>query len=82
MAQVILSSFLPVVSDDIGRNRWTQSINIGLRGWCHQHRSGFSDSWMAYTALGLLASDEIQLSQRGKRLLFQELVGLMDRALN
>ena len=41
----------------------------------------FFDDWMAYTAPGLLASDGIRLSQRGKRVFAQELAGLIGRAL-
>jgi len=37
---------------------------------------------MAYSAPGLLASDGLHLSQRGKRVFTQELAGLIDRALN
>jgi len=37
---------------------------------------------MAYTALGWLASDGINLSQKGKRIFAQELVGVIGRALN
>jgi len=41
-----------------------------------------SDNRMAYMATGLLASDGIHLSQRGKQVFAQELAGLTDRALN
>jgi len=34
-----------------------------------------------YTAPGLLATDRVQLSQRGKRILAHELVGLIERTL-
>jgi len=70
------------VGGDVGRNRWTQSINAWLHGWCHQHNFGFFDNRMAYMAPGLLASDGIHLSQKGKRVFAQELAGLIDRALN
>jgi len=40
----------------------------------------FFDNRMAYTAPGLLASDRIRLSQRGKRVFAQELAGLIGRA--
>ncbi|KAK4826058.1 hypothetical protein QYF61_004173 [Mycteria americana] len=81
-AQIIFSSLLPFVGSDTRRNGGTQSINSWLRGWCHRHRFGFFDNGMAYTAPGLLASDGIHLSQRGKRIFAQELAGLIDRALN
>ena len=35
-----------------------------------------------YTALGLMATDGVQLSQRGTRILDHELAGLIERALN
>jgi len=34
-AQVIFSSLLPAAGGDVARNRWTQSINTWLCGWCH-----------------------------------------------
>jgi len=37
---------------------------------------------MAYMAPGLLVSDGIHLSQRGKRVFAHKLAGLIDRALN
>jgi len=37
---------------------------------------------MAYTTPGLLASDEIHVSQRGKRVIAHQLAGLIDRGLN
>ncbi|GAB0208697.1 hypothetical protein GRJ2_003335400 [Grus japonensis] len=81
-AQVILSSLLPVEGSNGGRNRRTQSINAWLRGCCQHHNFGFFDNGTAYTAPGLMTSDGIHLSQRGKRIFAQELAGLIDRALN
>jgi len=81
-AQVIFSSLLPVAGGDVARNRWTQSINTWLRGWCHRHSFGFFDNGMAYTAPDLMASDGIHLSQSGKRTFAQELAGLIGRTLN
>ena len=66
--QVIFPSLLPVAGGDIARNRRTESINTRLRDWCHRHYFGFFDNRMAYTTPGLLASDRIYLSQRGKGL--------------
>ncbi|KAK4816534.1 hypothetical protein QYF61_017735 [Mycteria americana] len=71
-----------VAGSDIGRNRWTQSINTCLCGWCHHHKFGFFNNGMVYTAPGLLVSDGIHLYQRGKRVFAHELAGLIDRALN
>ena len=78
-AQVIFSSLLPVAGSNIGRNRWAQSINTRLRGWCHHHSFGFFDNGMAYMAPGLPASGGIHLSQRGKRVFAHELAGLTDK---
>ena len=39
----------------------------------------FSDHGEAYMVLGLLATDGVQLSQRGKRILAHELAGLIKR---
>jgi len=43
---------------------------------------GFFDHGEVYTAPGLLATDRVQPSQRGKRILGLELAGLTERALN
>jgi len=79
--QVIFSSLLPVAGSNTERNRQAQSINTWLCGWCHCHCFGLYGDGMAYTVQGLLASDEIHLSQKGKRVFAHELAGLIDRAL-
>ncbi|GAB0203701.1 cAMP-dependent protein kinase inhibitor alpha [Grus japonensis] len=71
-----------VEGSNVGWNRWTQSINAWLRGWCQRHNFGFFDNGAAYTAPGLMNPDGIHLSQRGKRIFAQELAGLINRALN
>jgi len=81
-AQAIFSSLLTVVGSDIARNRWTQSINTRLHSSCHHHNFEVFDNGMAYMAPGLLGSNGIHCSQRGKRVFAQELVGLVDRILN
>ena len=81
-AQVIFSPLLPVAGSDIGRNSHIQSINTWLCGWCHHQNFGFFDNGMVYTAPGLLASDGIHLSPRGKRVFAHDLAGLIDGALN
>ena len=81
-AQVVFSSVLPVAGSDTGRNSRTQSVNTWLRGWCQGQNLGVFDNEMVYKALGLLASDGIHLSQRGKRVFAHKLAGLIDRALN
>jgi len=58
------------------------SLTGGSRDWCHWSNFGFFDHREVYTAPGLLATDGVQLSQRGKRILGHELVGLIERALN
>jgi len=40
-------------------------INMWLRGWCRQWNFGLFDHGEVYTALGLMATHEFQLSQRG-----------------
>jgi len=57
-------------------------MNTWLRGWCHHHSFGFFDNGMAYTAAALLASNGSHLSQKGKRVFAQGLVGLIGRSLN
>jgi len=70
------------VGSDVGRNRYVQSINMWLCGWCHHHKFEFFKNGMVYMAPGLLASDGIQISRRGKSIFAYKLVGLIDRALN
>ena len=57
-------------------------INMWLRGWCCQWNFGLFNHGEVYTALGLLVTDGVQLSQRGKRILAHELAELIKRALN
>jgi len=81
-AQAVFSSIPPVAGEDEGRNRRSQQINTWLQAWCHSQNLGFFDDKSVYMAPGLLATDGVYLSQKGKRILAQELAGLIDRALN
>lgn len=49
------------------KTKQIQSINNGLRGWCHHHHFGGFDNGMVYMVPGLLVSDGIHLSQSRKR---------------
>jgi len=69
-------------TEDEGRNRRSQQINTWLQVWCHNQNLGFFDHGSVYMAPGLLATDGLHLSQKGKRILVQELAGLINRALN
>jgi len=79
---VELSSIPSLAGKSTERGRKTHLINRWLRDWCHQSNFGFFDHGEVYTALGLLATDEVQLSQRVKRILGHELARLIQRALN
>ena len=57
-------------------------INTWLRGWCKHKNLGFFDHGAVYSAPGLRSADGYHLSQRGKRILAQELAGLAERSLN
>ena len=81
-AQVVFSSIPTVAGKDTERNRKTHLINTWLRGWCHRRNFGFFDHGEVYTAPGLLVTDGVQLSHRGKRIMAHELAGLIERALN
>jgi len=81
-AQVVFSSIPPVAGEDEGRNRRSKQINTWLQTWCHRQNLGFFDHVSVYMAPGLLATDGVPMSQKGKRILDQELTGLIDRALN
>ena len=80
--QVAFSSVPPVAREDEGRNRRSQQINTWLQAWCHRQNLGFFDRGSVYMAPGLLATGGVHQSQTGKRILAQELAGLIDRALN
>ena len=83
--QVVFSSIPQVEGKNTERGWKTHLINTWLRDWCHHRNFGYFDPGEVYKAPGLLVTNEtggMQLSQRGKRLLGQELAGLIDRALN
>lgn len=79
-AQVVFASALPIGGIDVDKQ--THHINMWLRDWCNWHTFGFVDHGKVYVTLGLLAPDEMHLSQKGKRIFAQELAGLIGRALN
>jgi len=76
--QVEFSSIPSVAGKSIERGRKTLLINTCLRDWWN---FDFFDHEEVYTASGLLETDGVQLSQRGKRILGHELAGLIERAL-
>jgi len=79
-AQVVFSSITSVAGKSTERDRKTHLINWWLRDWCSQWNSGFF--WLWGGLPGLLVTNGVQLSQRGKEILAHEQVGLIDRALN
>ena len=81
-AQVVFSSIPTVAGKDTERSRKTPLINTWLRGWCHRRNFGFFDHGEVYMAPGLLVTDGVQLSHKGKRIMAHELAGLIERALN
>jgi len=80
--QVVFSSMPSVAGKSTERGRKPHLINRWLRDWCHRWNFGFFDHGEVYMAPGLLASDRVQLSPRGERILAHELAGLIERALN
>ncbi|PKU45858.1 hypothetical protein llap_3859 [Limosa lapponica baueri] len=81
-AQVVFSSIPPLAGIEEGINRKSQQINSWLRGWCNRQNFGFLDHGMIYRTPGLLATGGASLTQSGRRILGQELAGLIERALN
>ena len=79
--QVVFSSIPAVAGRGTERTRKAHLINTWLRGWCQHRNVGFFDHGALYSAPGLMAADG-SLSLRGKRILAQELAGLVERALN
>jgi len=49
---------------------------------CKCKNLGFFDHGVVYSAPGLRSTDGYHLSQRGQRILAQELAGLVERSLN
>jgi len=64
--QVVCSSTPSVAGNSTQRGRKTHLVNRWLRDWCHQWNFGFFDHGEVHTAPGQLATDGVQLSQRGK----------------
>ena len=81
-AKVVFSSIPPNAGEDEGRNKKSEQINIWLQAWCHMQNLGFFDHGSVYMAPGLLTTDGVHLSQKGKRILAQKIAGLIDTAFN
>lgn len=64
--QVVFSSILPVVGNDIKRSRQTQLISTGLWGWCHQQNFGVLDHRIIYKTSGLLGLSGFTFHNWGK----------------
>ena len=79
--QVVFAGIPTVAGKDSAVTRKTHRINTWLRGWCKCKNLGFFDHGVVYLASGLKSADGYHLSQRGKWILAQELVGLVQRAL-
>ena len=79
--QVIFSSTPMVSGKGAGRIQKTQLLNRWLKSWCRHKNFGFFDHGAIYTAPGTMAADASSLSLRGKRVLAEELAGLIDRSL-
>jgi len=78
----VFSSIPSVAGKNTEMDRKAHLINRWLRDWCRQWNFGFFDHGEIYTALGLLATDGVQLSQSGKTIPAHQLAGLIERALN
>ena len=80
--QVVFSSIPSVAEKGTERIPKTHLINKWLRGWCKHRNFGFFDHRAIYSAPGMMAADGSSLSLRGKRILAEELAGLIERSLN
>ena len=78
----MFSSTPPVAGIDEGINRKSQQINSWLRDWCNEQNFGYFDHGLIYRTPGMLATGGQSLTKRGRRILGQELAGLIERALN
>ena len=81
-AQIVFSSIPSAGEMDEEEYRRTQQMNLWLQDWCYRQGFGFFNHGLVYKTPDILALDGMHLSQRGKRILGQELSGLIDRALN
>ena len=80
--QVVFSSVPSVAGKGTERIQKTHLLNKWLRGWCKHRNFGFFDHGAIYSAPGMMAADGSSLSLRGKRILAEELAGLIERSLN
>jgi len=78
----VFSSIPSVAGKSTERDRKTHLINRWLRDWCSRWNFGFFDHREVYRAPGLLVTDGVQVSQRGKWVLAHKLAGFIERALN
>jgi len=76
---MVFSSIPSMARKSTEMDRKTHLIIRWFRDWWN---FGFFDHGEVYTAPGLLATDGVQLSQRGKRILAHELAGFIERTLN
>lgn len=82
-AQDLFSLILSVAEKNTERSRKTH-----LRSWCHWRNFGdfffnfFFPHGVFYSALDLLVTDGVYMSQRGKRIVAHDLAQLIERPLN
>ena len=81
-AQFILSSIPSGAVRDMKWPRKTQVMDKWLRDRCCHRKFVFFDHGAIYSAPGMMAADGSSLSLRGKRILAEELTGLIERSLN
>ncbi|XP_042725317.1 uncharacterized protein LOC122178868 [Lagopus leucura] len=80
--QVVFASIPLVAGMNAEMTRKSHLINAWMRGWCKRKNFGFFDHGVVYSASGLRSADGNCLSPKGRRILAQELAGLVERALN
>ena len=81
--QVVFSSITSVAGKGTERIQKTHLLNKWLRGWCkHRNFGFFFDHGAICSAPGMMAAGGSSLSLRGKRILAEELAGLIERSLN
>jgi len=80
--QVVFSSVPSVAGKGTERIQKTHLSNKWLRGWCKHRNFVFFDHRAIYSAPGMMAADGSSLSLRGKMILAEELVGLIEKSLN
>lgn len=80
VAQVAFSSVLQLKGKGFERDSQIQQINRGVQDWCY--RRSYLDSRTCFEEPGLMGTDGVHLSDKGKNISGDRLANLGKRVLN